>query len=192
MGATKTNLGVGLMLTCLTFGGLSPRAWASHPGRATDAPRTQPEPTPGRATEPTSSEPGRATDTPRTPESTSSEPKHSRSRYRTVVRSKKVRDGLDAQRAIDAHTPGFATAIEVDAIGGATSSDGIAEVLDRSVGLTTRSTGGLGQFSSLSIRGSSPQQVELRSDGIPLGDSLAGAVNLADLSLTPLSRIEIY
>ncbi len=113
-------------------------------------------------------------------------------RYRTVVDTKKIRDGLDAQRRVDAQTPGFATAIEVESLAGAQPSDGVDEVLDRSVGTTSRSTGGLGQFSSISIRGSSPQQVEILSDGIPLGDSFVGAVDLADLSLTPLSSIEIY
>lgn len=113
-------------------------------------------------------------------------------RYRTVVGTTKSDDGLDSQRRVDAQTPGFATAIEVDHIGGATPSDAVAEVLDRSVATTTRSVGGLGQFSAVSIRGSSPQQVELLSDGIPLGDSFVGAVNLGDLSLTPLAGIEIY
>jgi len=180
MGAGKTALEVGLMLTCLTLGsGGSAHAWAAEQGQANRSPP--------RASTPH----GDASRSQRKPASSKRRNRRS-SRYRTVVGSKKNRDGLDAQRAIDAHTPGFATAIEVDAIGGATSSDGVAQVLDRSVGLTTRQAGGLGQFSSLSIRGSSPQQVEIRSDGIPLGDSLAGAVNLADLSLTPLSRIEIY
>jgi len=54
-----------------------------------------------------------------------------------------------------------------------------------------RSLGGLGQFSSLSLRGSSAQQVGVFLDGVPLGGS-GGVVNLADLPLDTLGRVEVY
>lgn len=100
-------------------------------------------------------------------------------------------DGLDAQRRLDARGPGFATAIELAHERGARPADGLPEVLARSAGVTVRSLGGLGQFSSLSLRGSSAQQVGVFLDGVPLGGS-GGVVNLADLPLDTLGRVEVH
>ena len=100
-------------------------------------------------------------------------------------------DGLDSQRRLDARSPGFATAIELAHERGARPADALPEVLARAAGVTVRSLGGLGQFSSLSLRGSSAQQVGVFLDGVPLGGS-GGVVNLADLPLDTLGRVEVY
>lgn len=110
--------------------------------------------------------------------------------YRTVVRARK--DGLDAQRRLDAQRPGFHTAIDLSAERGARSADALSEVLARSPGGNVRSLGGLGQFSALSLRGSSAQQVALFLDGVPLGGGSGGVVNLADLPLDALGALTIY
>jgi iron complex outermembrane receptor protein len=68
----------------------------------------------------------------------------------------------------------------------------LTEVLDRRVGLRTRKFGGLGSYSSLSIRGSDPGQVAFFRDGIPINDPRSGEVNLENLPLDNLERIEIY
>lgn len=62
----------------------------------------------------------------------------------------------------------------------------------RSPGASVRSLGGLGQFSSVSVRGSSGQQVQLLVDGAPIGSSLAGLVDLGSIPLDGLERAEIY
>ncbi|MDC0667294.1 TonB-dependent receptor plug domain-containing protein [Nannocystis radixulma] len=111
--------------------------------------------------------------------------------YRTVVRAGRD-DGLDAQRRLDAQRPGFHTAIELAAERGARSADGLPEILARSAGATVRSLGGLGQFSALSLRGSSAQQVALFLDGVPLSSGSGGVVNLADLPLDALGAVTIY
>jgi vitamin B12 transporter len=54
-----------------------------------------------------------------------------------------------------------------------------------------RSLGGLGQFSSLSLRGSSAQQVAVFLDGVPIGGS-GGVVNLGDLPLDSLGRLTVH
>lgn len=110
--------------------------------------------------------------------------------YRTVVRAP-PRDARAAQNSLDARSPGFATAITFDDPRGARPADALPEVLARSAGVTVRSIGGLGQFSSLSLRGSSAQQVGVFLDGVPLGGS-GGVVNLADLPLDTLGRVEVY
>lgn len=111
--------------------------------------------------------------------------------YRTVVRAGQG-DGLDAQRQLDARSPGFHTAIELASERGARSADGLPEVLARSAGATVRSLGGLGQYSALSLRGSSAQQVALFLDGVPLSAGSGGVVNLADLPLDALGAVTIY
>lgn len=101
-------------------------------------------------------------------------------------------DGLAAQRKLDARSPGFATAIDLRDESGARPTDSLPELLARTPGATVRSVGGLGQFSSVSLRGSSGQQVQLLVDGVPIGSSLAGLVDLSTLPLDGLDRIEVY
>lgn len=108
--------------------------------------------------------------------------------YRTVVAAPERR----AQSRIDDKTPGFATAIDLQDETGARPSDGLPELVARTPGATVRSLGGLGQFASISLRGSSPQQVAVFLDGVPVDASLAGLVDLGAIPLDSLARIEIY
>lgn len=68
----------------------------------------------------------------------------------------------------------------------------LADVLEDSVGVQVRRYGGLGDFSTVSIRGSSPSQVRIYIDGIPLTRARSETVNLADLPLDPLEAVEVY
>jgi outer membrane cobalamin receptor len=68
----------------------------------------------------------------------------------------------------------------------------LSSVLSQVVGVRVRQYGGLGSFATVSIRGSSSNQVDLYLDGMPLGDAYTGASNLGDLSLDGISRIEVY
>ncbi|MCK4547969.1 MAG: TonB-dependent receptor [Candidatus Eisenbacteria sp.] len=67
-----------------------------------------------------------------------------------------------------------------------------AECLSQSVSFHVKSTGGYGAYSTASIRGSSSKQVSIFIDGIPLNQSHSGLVDLADLPVSSLSRIEVY
>jgi iron complex outermembrane receptor protein len=67
-----------------------------------------------------------------------------------------------------------------------------ADVLQELVGVQVQRFGGLGAFSTISIRGSSANQVPIYLDGIPLSQSVDQTVNLADLPLDSLERIEVY
>jgi vitamin B12 transporter len=113
-------------------------------------------------------------------------------RYRTVVKDEAQGGDLAAQRRLDDATPGFVTAVDLRATPGARPTDALAEAIARTPGATTRSVGGLGQFSAVSLRGSSPQQVALFLDGVPLGGALAGLVDLSELPLEGLGRLEIH
>jgi iron complex outermembrane recepter protein len=65
-------------------------------------------------------------------------------------------------------------------------------VLSQAVGVQVRRFGGLGAFSTLSIRGSNANQVRFFLDGVPLTTARRDVVNLANLPLDSLERIEIY
>jgi iron complex outermembrane receptor protein len=67
-----------------------------------------------------------------------------------------------------------------------------ASALAEAVGVTVRETGGLGGYSSVSLRGSTPSQVPIYLDGVPLSSLETGDVNLADIPLGSLDRIEVY
>lgn len=67
-----------------------------------------------------------------------------------------------------------------------------ADVLSEAVGVQVQNFGGLGGFSTISIRGSSANQVPIHLDGIPLSQSQDQAVNLNDLPLDGLAQVEVY
>jgi iron complex outermembrane receptor protein len=86
--------------------------------------------------------------------------------------------------------PGSATVVEM-----ASERDRLtttAEVLDRVPGLHVSRFGGLGDFATVSIRGSGPNQVSLYLDGVPLARAGLGVANLADLPFAGVERVEVY
>jgi iron complex outermembrane receptor protein len=66
----------------------------------------------------------------------------------------------------------------------------LPELLSEAVGVQVKSLGG--EFATVSIRGSSAEQVVVYLDGVPLNRALGGGVNLADIPLVQLDSIEIY
>jgi iron complex outermembrane receptor protein len=68
----------------------------------------------------------------------------------------------------------------------------LAEALAETVGVQVRHFGGLGDFSTISVRGSSAGQVQVYLDGVPLSRAESDAVNLADLPLDAVERVEVY
>ncbi len=109
--------------------------------------------------------------------------------YRTVVRNS---GRGDPQAKADRTNPGFVTAIDVAALEGARPVDDLPQLLHESAATTVRSLGGLGQFSAVSIRGSTSQQVAFFIDGVPLSSGMSGQVSPSELSLDGLDRVEIH
>jgi iron complex outermembrane receptor protein len=112
--------------------------------------------------------------------------------YEVIVHGHRGEDGQSGQRRLDDKTPGFGTAVELDQEKGARPADALPEVISRIPGATVRSMGGLGQYSAVSLRGSSSQQVAVFIDGIPLGTSVGGLVDLSDVPLDLLERVEVF
>jgi len=86
-------------------------------------------------------------------------------------------------------TPAFVEVIPIkDQIVGAA----LPELLDEAVGVTIQRYGGLGSFSTVSIRGSTAEQVQVYLDGVPLNQAAGGGVDLGDLPIGGVESIEIY
>ena len=72
------------------------------------------------------------------------------------------------------------------------ASADVAVVVDSASGTVVRRLGGLGDYASVSIRGSSARQVQVFLDGVPLNPDGSQAVNLSELPLAAFERVEIY
>src|SRR6266487_2610123 len=68
----------------------------------------------------------------------------------------------------------------------------LTEVLGEAAGVHVDQYGGLGAFSTVSLRGAAAGQVTIYLDGVPLTSAAHGEVNLADLPITAVERVEIY
>ena len=73
-----------------------------------------------------------------------------------------------------------------------TEHTSLSEVLSERAGIHVKRYGGVGSRSTVSIRGSNPNQVAVYLDGIPLSDAKFGEVNLEDIPLDNVERIEVY
>ena len=68
----------------------------------------------------------------------------------------------------------------------------LARVLSRETGVQVRQAGGLGSFSSATLRGSSSDQVMVYLDGLLLNDTSGGGVDLSAIDLLQARGVEIY
>lgn len=73
-----------------------------------------------------------------------------------------------------------------------TAGGDLAAALDSEPGLTVTRLGGLGMFSTVSIRGSTPEQVLVALDGIPLNPADGAPVDLSTLPVGPLDAVAIH
>ncbi|MCA9565910.1 MAG: Plug domain-containing protein, partial [Myxococcales bacterium] len=86
--------------------------------------------------------------------------------------------------------PGFATRVSTGEVGDTTQS--VDQLLQTEPGITVRSLGGLGEFATVSIRGSAADHVLVLLDGVPLSGAAFGEV---DVNLVPadlLESIDVY
>jgi hypothetical protein len=68
----------------------------------------------------------------------------------------------------------------------------LQSVLQTVSGVTVRSIGGFGHYAEASVRGSSPNQVQVYLDGVPMNGSSGLAVDLSKIPLAALQKIVIY
>ncbi len=91
---------------------------------------------------------------------------------------------------VPGEVPGFFTLIRRDRFAGRLI--GLDEVLRGEAGVQVRRSGGLGSFSTASLRGAAAQQVMVYLDGLPLNEAAGGAVDLSQIDLAQVGRIELY
>lgn len=70
--------------------------------------------------------------------------------------------------------------------------DDLASVIQKEAGIQIRRSGGVGSFSTVSIRGSTNEQVLVFIDGVLLNEAAGGGVNLSNISLSDVESIEVF
>ena len=90
-----------------------------------------------------------------------------------VVTAAKIEDTYQTGDVDTEQTPAFITVIEREQFEG--KMEDIAEVMEKEAGIQVRQSGGLGSFSSVSLRGSTSEQVMVFLDGVLLNDASGGA-----------------
>lgn len=103
-----------------------------------------------------------------------------------VIEGKKNQESQANQKFISGSN------VEIDLESSKNRYTSLPEILEREAGLRVRSFGGLGSYSTLSIRGTNPNQSRYYVDGIPFTNAQSGEVNLADLPFDNLEAIEVY
>lgn len=68
----------------------------------------------------------------------------------------------------------------------------VADILRKETGVQIRQLGGLGSFSSISVRGSTSNQVNVYLNGVLLNGAYGGSVDLSRFLLGAIEEIEIY
>ena len=106
-----------------------------------------------------------------------------------VVDAQRPADETEAQRREREALP-LATVIDARRATAAQSS--VADLLSGEVGVHVRSRGGLGSFTSVSLRGSEESEVTVLLDGVPLSRAASGAIDLSEIPADGLERIEIF
>jgi len=86
--------------------------------------------------------------------------------------------------------PGFASVVRVQDSEGERRT--VSDVLERTVGVTGSSLGGLGAFSSISVRGADSGQTVVLVDGLPLSRIASVTADLGQLELGSFESISLY
>ena len=72
------------------------------------------------------------------------------------------------------------------------SAEDLPQLLSELPGVSVTRLGGLGSFATLSLRGSSANQVEVYFDGVPLSAASGGGVDVGLIPVVDLESVEVY
>ncbi len=111
---------------------------------------------------------------------------------RTLHAEERLGEVLVTGPAVRETTAPTAFATLIDARTAPTGVETLADALADTVGVQVRRFGGLGDFSTVSVRGFSPRQVQVYLDGVPLSRADNETVDLSDLPLDAVERVEVY
>ena len=97
-----------------------------------------------------------------------------------VVTAEKTPAGFRTGDVDMENIPAFTTVIHREAFEGKTES--LAEVIEKEAAVQVRQSGAMGSFSTISLRGSSSDQVLVFLDGVLLNDASGGGVDLSNIA----------
>ncbi len=87
-------------------------------------------------------------------------------------------------------TPISCSVVDRDAFEG--RLENVSDCIERAVGVQIRESGGIGSFSSMTLRGAAREQIRVYLDGILLNDASGGGVDLSRFSVSDVDALEIY
>lgn len=103
------------------------------------------------------------------------------------VRVDRDRDRINAKRRMPT-----ASTSDIPARAAGRAVENLADLLVQAPGVHVQQYGGLGAFSTVSLRGAPAGQVAVLIDGVPLNSGAHAVTNLNDLPLAAVDRIEVY
>jgi vitamin B12 transporter len=106
----------------------------------------------------------------------------------SVSSSVEVRASRDEIR--DTLSPGTVTVVYPDDVKGEFKS--LPELLDQIPGVYVNRVSGNGQYTTVSIRGSAPTEVNIYIDGVPYNLASEAAADISTLSIDNVERVEVY
>ncbi len=107
-----------------------------------------------------------------------------------VVEATRVADDFQTGDVDPEQLTSFSSVIDLENIDPGISS--LGDLLAKEVGIQVLSSGGLGGYSAVSLRGASGDQVFIYLDGVLLNDASGGGVDLGQVPLSDVAAIEIY
>jgi iron complex outermembrane receptor protein len=70
--------------------------------------------------------------------------------------------------------------------------DDLGDLLEQVPGVTVTRSGGIGDFATVTLRGSNPDEVRIYVDGVPLNLAAGGGIDISTIPIGDVERIEIY
>ncbi len=107
-----------------------------------------------------------------------------------IVKAVSINDGKKTGDVIASETTSSFSVIDSSSWEGKVTT--IGEVVEQETGVQIRSTGGLGSYSEVSLRGSDSDQVLIYVDGVLLNGAGGLGVDLSTISISDVDKIEIY
>ncbi len=107
-----------------------------------------------------------------------------------VVQGRGVDDDFRTGDVDPEQLTSFSTVIDLDGVDPGVGS--LGDLLAKEVGVQMRSMGGIGGYSSVSLRGATGDQVMVYLDGVLMNDASGGGVDLSQVPLNDVAAIEIY
>lgn len=92
----------------------------------------------------------------------------------------------------DTNTEEFTGNVDIIKIDPKSSKSSLTDYIEENTNLDFRQSGALGSISTVSIRGSSPSQLNVFIDGVLLNSASSGFFDISNIDISEIEKIEIY